>query len=198
MSFGSNGAKSEPSEIVMAVSPDGRWIAAGAHDDPGQPGAIVWETATGKRAGEIPARPFQCRVGFSPDGRWLLTTGGCRLWEAGTWRPGPVLGGVAAAFAPDGKLLAVDGGEGVVQLVDPATGREYARLASTGETRSLPRCFSPDGELLVLEGEESRALHVWDQRAERANLRPLGLDWDRPPYPVEVSSAPPRLELVEK
>src|SRR5262249_27083525 len=88
-------------------------------------------------------------VRFGPDGRWLLTTGGgCRLWQAGSWQPGPVLGGLAAAFAPDGKLVAVDGGEGVVRFVDPATGSEWAPLSSAGETRTLPPCVRPAGALL--------------------------------------------------
>src|SRR4051812_9882070 len=70
------------------------------------------------------------RVGFSPDGKWLATTGGgCRLWAVGSWREGPQVGGGSAfAFSPDGQLLAVDTGYGSVRLVDPDTGREYARL----------------------------------------------------------------------
>ena len=50
----------------------------------------------------------------------------------------------------------------------------------------------------MVQGEESLALRVWDLRAVRAHLRPLGLDWDLPPYPADVPRAPIRLELVEK
>lgn len=134
--------------------------------------------------------------GFSPDGRWLLTTGGgCRLWEVETWRPGPVLGGgMAFAFAPDG-VLAVESGQGAVRLVDPGTGRDLARLSDPQQAVAMCLAFSPDGSRLVAT---SRAgAHVWDLRLIRERLGALGLDWDRPPYPPAGPelAGPERLEV---
>ncbi len=182
------------------ISPDGRWVVTGTYSDPGQPGAVVWNARTGERAADIPAVPRFCDVAFSPDGRWLITSGGgCRLWDVGTWKPGPDLGGAAFAFATDGKLLAVEGEEGQVRLVDPNTGSDHVILTAPGESHSLPCCFSPDGSLLVVFGTESQALHVWDLRAVRAHLSKQGLDWHLPPLPPPANNAePPQVELVER
>ena len=68
-----------------AVSPKGEWIATGSHTTADGFGAKIWEAATGHLKMELPV-PKQCKPAFSPNGRWLLTnTGGCRLWQVGTW-----------------------------------------------------------------------------------------------------------------
>ena len=180
-----------------AVSPDGRWLATGT-DGNDVTAVFVWDITRGGPGQAIPATPFMCDVEFSPDGRWLLTAGGgCRLWEVGSWRPGPIVGGLAFAFSPDGLTLAVDSGEGAVRLLNPASGKVYARLRAA-EMRLLPCSFSPDGTLLVVKGGESRSMYVWDLRAVRAYLRPLGLDWDLPAYPPATATGPVQLELLER
>jgi tetratricopeptide (TPR) repeat protein len=67
-----------------------------------------------------------------------------------------------------------------VQLVDPATGREFARLPAAG----TPYCFSPDGSQLVTDAGRDGAFQVWDLRETRRQLKEMGLDWDRPSYPA--------------
>ena len=192
----------EPQKDVCycAISPNGRWVATGTHEAPGQPAAVIWDARTGARLRDIPALPRICEVGFSPglDSRWFISSGGgCRLWNTDTWEGGPVLGGSAFAFANSGKLLAVEGMEGQVRLVDPDTDTELARLTAPGELHSLPACFNHDGSLLVVHGSEIQALHVWDLRAVREKLRELDLDWDMPPFPPAVAG-PKRVEMVER
>jgi WD40 repeat protein len=76
-----------------AVSPDGLWVASGSHNLREGAGAKVWDARTGAHVADLPAAGL-CPVGFSPDGKWLATGGGgVRLWEVGTWRPGPVVSG---------------------------------------------------------------------------------------------------------
>lgn len=75
----------------------------------------------------------------------------------------------------------------MVRLVDPNTGTELARLPTPEETRFKPQGFSPDGAHLILVGPETGAIHVIDLRAIREQLRPLGLDWDAPPYPSDAN-----------
>jgi tetratricopeptide (TPR) repeat protein len=128
-----------------------------------------------------------CSVRFSPDGDWLLTTGGgFRLWSIDTWEEGPSLGGPAApsaaAFSADGSLLALEDVPGVVRLVKPGTGREVVRLSTLQQTRLFPQGFTPDGTRLVCRGREDEALHIFDLRLIRAGLAELDLDWDAPPY----------------
>jgi Tetratricopeptide repeat len=128
-------------------------------------------------------------VCFSPDGRWLATTGGgCRLWTVGSWQEaahiagGDYNGGRSLAFSPDRKILAVETGHGVVRLVDPETGREYARLEDPNQDRAYQICFSPDGTQLILTNNDSSSIHVWDLRLIREQLATMKLDWDLPPY----------------
>jgi WD40 repeat protein/Tfp pilus assembly protein PilF len=177
-----------------SVSPDGDLVATGSHWGSG---VKVWEAATGRLVADLV--PTQSQVGgrFSPDGKWLATysaIGTCRLWAVGSWQEGPPLGvnhGVVA-FSPDGKLLALETGEGLVRLLDPNTGREYARLEDPNQDRARQIAFSPDGTQLVATGE-AESLHVWDLRAIRAELADRKLDWGLPPYPParEPADAPP-------
>jgi serine/threonine protein kinase/WD40 repeat protein len=179
-----------------AVSPDGRWVATGTHWLFQGVGAKVWEAETRRHVVDLPV-PGLCHVWFSPDGKWLVTNaGGFRIWEVGTWREGPALGGPAyygtLAFSPDGNLLALGDDPGVVRLVLPDTGKEIARLTAPEQTRLQPQCFTPDGGQLITVGKESLALHIFDLRAIREQLKELGLDWDSPPLPPVKDAAAPQ------
>src|SRR5262249_49920365 len=104
-----------------AVSPDGDWVATGSHASGVEPGAHVWNARTGEHVAGL-AVPGLCQVGFSPDGCWLLTTGGGeRLWRVGTWDEGPALNATLGqnffAFSREGKMLALsDSTRGTIQL----------------------------------------------------------------------------------
>jgi WD40 repeat protein len=166
-----------------AVSPDKRLVATGKHGGIQDVGAKVWDAESGQLISELPVGGL-CAVSFSPDGRWLATGGGgCRLWRVGSWQEGPKVGGGDFAFSPDSRVLAVAGGAGVVRLVDPDSGREYARLTGPDPIRLNPVCFTPDGAQLITRGSETRAIHIFDLRAIRRQLAEMGLDWDLPPYP---------------
>jgi serine/threonine protein kinase/WD40 repeat protein len=180
-----------------AVSPDGCWVATGSHFAQAVQ-VKVWDGRTGKHAQDLRLPvPGAAEVGFSPDGRWLATTGGeCRLWEVGSWRPGPRFDGRVFAFSPDSQVLAVEDGPGAVQLVDPDTGKQYARLEAPTQTRFLGLWFTPDGTQLVAAGLQSQALHVWDLRLLRTELKTLGLDWGDDYLPAAPAAAAPlRVEV---
>src|SRR5205823_3407900 len=143
----------------IAVSPDGRWVATGSHWGTK---VKIWKARSGKLARVLPVEGGS-RVGFSPDGQWLVTTeGGCRVWAVHGWKKGAHIGGEPFAFSPDSKLLAVETGHAVVRLVDPATGREYGRLEDPHQERAAHLHFSPDGTQLVTSSHDGLAVHVWD------------------------------------
>jgi tetratricopeptide (TPR) repeat protein len=97
--------------------------------------------------------------------------------------------------------LAVEAGSGTVLLLDPDTGREYARLEDPNQDRAGHLAFSQDGSQLVASTPDSPAVHVWDLRAIRAELAKRDLDWDLPPYrpAAEPKDAPPlRVTVVSE
>ena len=86
------------------------------------------------------------------------------------------------AFSSDSKLLAAETGQGSVKLIDPESGREYARLEDPNRDIAWP-CFSPDGTRLVTTNtSNTNSIHIWDLRAIRSRLTDMGLDWELPPY----------------
>jgi serine/threonine protein kinase/WD40 repeat protein/tetratricopeptide (TPR) repeat protein len=176
---------------------DGRWLATGNWQGRG---VRVWDARTGEPA----CPPFELGEAeggsawpaFSPDGKWLVTGTFAEycFWEAGTWRKKYALPRENAgrstgwiAFAPDGKVVALLHGVSGVRLVDPGTGREYARLPAAG----TPYCFSPDGSQLVTAAARDGAFQVWDLRLLRRQLAEMGLDWGLPPYPPPAERARP-------
>jgi serine/threonine protein kinase/WD40 repeat protein len=183
---------------TCAISPDCRWVATGCHATSEEIGVKVWDGATGRPVADITCAAGQ--VGFSPDGRWLVTAGGGpRLWAVGTWQEGPALGGSTHnahfAFTADGKLMALGDQPGVVRLVVPDTGKEVARLSAPEPTRLQPCCFTADGGRLVTVGAESSAVHIFNLRAIRAQLQDLDLDWEASPIPPESPGPVPPLEV---
>ena len=105
-------------------------------------------------------------VGFSPDGRWLMTTGGhARLWRVGSWEEGPKLGDfdrVSFAFqlATGARWPLPTKRVGTIRLLTPDTGRENRPSAGPEPSWLWPVCFSPDGSLLVSYNFESSTIHL--------------------------------------
>ena len=186
-----------------AVSPDGKWVAAGSHWPASErfANACVWDAATGKLVKSLPVG-VNVHVWFSPQGRWLATTSigdsECRLWRSGSWEAGPrFAGAIDIAFSPDERLLALGGKPGQVQLCETETGREIGVLPATAGARVWPRCFSADGTRLYARVEWDARFHVWDLRRIRDGLGELGLDqgWPEFPPPQPADDAPPVVEM---
>jgi tetratricopeptide (TPR) repeat protein len=170
----------------VAVSPDGEWLAAGSH----QRGAAVWRIRDRTRVVDLPTESGT-RVLFSPDGRWLMTRHPtCALWAVGTWQLGRTIGGSGMTFSPDGRQLIVQDSSKILRLVETETGRTLARLESPDLCLVEGGAFSPDGSRLVMTTNDGPAVHVWDLRAIRRHLAPMGLDWDAPAYSDDDSAGP--------
>jgi tetratricopeptide (TPR) repeat protein len=101
------------------------------------------------------------------------------------------------AFSPDSKLLAVETGYGVIRLLEPDTGREWARLEDPNRHRAATITFSPDGtQLVAVSGDSGEALHIWDLRAIGQRLAELGFSWDLPlDLPANPNPSPDPLRI---
>jgi serine/threonine protein kinase/WD40 repeat protein/tetratricopeptide (TPR) repeat protein len=184
-----------------AVSTDARWVVTCSHwTDSRSPSARIWDAETGRHACDLPLGGG-CVASFSPDGRWLATADGgggrWRLWEVGTWQEKLCFAGGSFAFSPDSRLVALSQALGMIHLLETETGREVARLMGPEPTRYEPACFSADGTRLVATDPDHKALHIWDLRALRGQLKALDLDWDWPDFspPNPPPSSRPALAM---
>jgi hypothetical protein len=172
---------------TIALSPDGRWLAAG-----GVGGLVVWRLADrrvlleGDRDTEV--------VGFTPDGQALVTyqpRAGVALRDLKTGQARPLPGVVirylspGLALAPDGRWLAV-GHHERCKLRLYRLGTPLAPpLERPDSRRGAQMAFTPDGSVLAYAATEGRVF-FWalDEQRELGALRLLG------PEPMALAFSP--------
>jgi WD40 repeat protein len=158
----------------VALSPDGRWLAAGQAS-----GEInIWNWTTRAAITSL-ALPFQWfgRLRFSLSGRFLLAqavfndqTQRLKIWRTGEWEEAPLQGInleglISVTLSPDDRLLAVGYGDGAVRLWDfSSAGPVAAFKPQTGPVNDLR--FSPDGRMLVSASLDG-SVRLWDVGARR-------------------------------
>lgn len=158
---------------VVQLSADGkRVLTAGANG-----AAEVWDTATGKRIGDVLAHmEAVTHAAFRPDGKRVLTAsadGMLHLWDVEMGKEvfdalqlmGPV---ATLAFNSDGKrfLCLTDktpmgAAEVELSIRDAATGELIREEALGSDIRPLSPAFSPDGRR-VLTVCQDRCARIWD------------------------------------
>jgi WD40 repeat protein len=178
----------------IAISPDGNYAATGING--GEEGVKLWDVKTRRLLKSFRAGSFSNGC-FSPDGRWLAIHGsrGAQVVRVGTWETTFASDWAGdGAFSPDGSLFAASSRHRV-RLLDPATGRELARLEGPSQATGW-LAFTPDASKLVTVSGVDRAIYVWDLRAIRTQLADMGLDWDAPPYPQAKPTAPLPLRVT--
>jgi hypothetical protein len=161
----------------MAFSPDGRRLAVVTDT------VSVWDVATNRLVRRFADRDWQPDdPAFSADGRMLLWTEetqtenqkrqmrtrlvevltGSEVASFEVWSP--------AAFAPDGRTVAVADLGGRIRLYDVATRTEVLSLPGNGRSATA-LAFSRDGKLLVC-GSENGTLLSWDVAKATRRGRP--------------------------
>jgi WD40 repeat protein len=172
---------------AVALSPGARWAATGSTTGRD---VKLWEVGTGRELLSV-AAGAEPQAAFSADGQWLVTFGDTfTLRETGSWaerslafpQGRPVVG--AAAFSPDGRMLAVVADLFDIQLFDLATLEPMGLLQPPSPVQIHAIAFSPDRTRLAAVGAVAR-VRVWDLRRIRKELAGFGLDWDLPSVPAE-------------
>jgi RNA polymerase sigma factor (sigma-70 family) len=188
----------------FAFSRDGNTVVAnetGRFEDPAEISVALWDAQTGdlRRRVLLPTR-YVWGLGFTPDGRTLLTTGSeetIGLWDATTGKPtlrwpAHVEEVASVAFTPDGRSLVSGSIDRTVRLWDIATGRQRRELAGH-RWRCDAIAVAPDGRA-ILSGGADGCVRVQDPDGKE--LRRLLLDGDpeklsRPAHHVLALAVPP-------
>lgn len=158
-----------PVAARVAISPNGRWLAAGGTAWGGDPNTLVqlkiWDVETGKSRHWFELHKFEISgLAFTPDNRRLLSSGydGMRLWDM---ESGDLIWHVAvhslnASIHPDGHTIATAHADGRVRLWKIDTG---ARLGEMDGPQTLLNSivWTPDGERIVT-GSDNATISIWD------------------------------------
>ena len=172
--------KSEFEYYKVALSPDGRWVAAVSS----QPRLLtVWNAADGTQVSEFSCKEPVTGIAFSSDNRFLAANGskGRFLWRVADWKqvsqamsddryPGDV------CFSPDGRLIAMPHDRYSLEIIDRVTFEPVIRLISTSPRDSEAVNFSIDGRQLI--STRGRDFEVWDLVELRSRLDNLQIDWN--------------------
>ncbi len=118
----------------IAVSPDGRWIAANTTDRIG----LVWDAGSLApiTSGVERGASFVARMCFSPDSSRLLmcaSSGAVEIWDPSTTARVLQMSGhtrnvARAVYSPDGRAIASVALDGTIGLWEPTTGRCLASI----------------------------------------------------------------------
>lgn len=176
------------SALMVAVSPDGQWVACGNWH--GYDGVWIWNTRTREVVKRVPMG--QVKLDWSPDGRWVAVAGITEgqdskflVLEADSWKVHHESESLASVgtcvFSPDSRLVAFvsDGGR-AIRLHEVGSFRQLATLEAPNHGAAGWLAFSPDGARLAAL-EYRQGIQIWDLPRLREELRTLGLDWESPP-----------------
>ena len=146
---------------AVALSPSGKWLAAGTED-----GAIeIWDAATGEKRATLRGHGAGVTaVGFSRDEKSLASGGvdrTARLWnlaskaEQESFRVGSLV--TAVALSADGQWLAAGSSDRKVRLWNLRAPHHSVGFRDKDEPQAL--AFSPEGRELAVAG--SGGLKLW-------------------------------------
>lgn len=145
----------------FVFSPDGQRLAA-----KDETRIRVFDLTSGQVLQQFEAHAYYVsHLAFSPDGRWLASSGHehrVKIWDLGTGRTLHQLQAASLdsvfAFGPDGRTLAVGANGSHIQMWDLTSGKENP---SDVQPRYTAAAFRPDGKSLLL-GTANGLVQVWD------------------------------------
>jgi WD40 repeat protein len=164
----------------IAFSPNGRWLATCSRLEQV---IRVWETGTWKLVAELSKQGDLDRalrgLAFSPDSQTLASTQPLLFWRTDTWKvrsrglEGAPSDSICLAYSPDGRTLALGDRQGVIQLLDVASGTKRAELKGLHTEQISEVSFSPDGRLLAA-GSEDGIISLIDVETGRSHISLIG------------------------
>jgi WD40 repeat protein len=120
--------------LSLEFSPDGRLLASGGYD-----GIVhLWDVASGKKLRDIPSQPPPAK-GAAP------------------LPPNAVL---ALAFSPDGKLLAIGGADGNIQLAQIGDAKLIRPFS--GHTSAVTSLAYHSSGTLLVSASKDRTIRLWN------------------------------------
>jgi WD40 repeat protein len=149
------------SQVDIAFSPDGRWMATAGQDST----IHIWDVATGVRHHTL--RDGGQRVAWSSDGRLLVANrpGSTQVWETTQFQIQTLLQIPTdpermplVAISPDSSRLVTHSQDGRTGLWDLSTKQEV----QSWQIKAACVVFSPDGRLLAWAGGEEHVARIWD------------------------------------
>jgi len=165
------------------LSPDGKTVAVTTVEHE----VNLWDAATGKQYATLKMPGSVWHVAFSPDSKYVMTTGGkdrnplktypptpenddpssreAMLWEVNTAKrmakfDGSKIAIACIAIADDGKAAAIGDWQGTVRVYAVPSGKMTASL-QCGADAVNTLAFSPDGAQLAIGGLKG-TLHLWE------------------------------------
>ncbi len=160
---------------ALAMSPDGKTLAGAGEDF----AVHLWDLESAKPIGKLSEHAeWIVSLAFSPDGKQLASgdfSGKVLLWNVADGKklreltprttpppkvpPDPTRAN-ALTFSPDGKTLAIGGGEGPVHLVGVADGKLIRTMP--GHTSAVTGLdFHPSGNVLA-SASKDRTVRLWN------------------------------------
>lgn len=165
--------------VMPVFSPDGRWLACPSY---GAEGLLIFAVQHPERPPHV-LPSSRGRPKFSPDGKSVVTLDReAHVRRVGDWQPAMnfpeeiIARSMRAEFSPDGQWLAIVQRGGIVQLLEPKTGKRIAVLEGPDGGRFFDIAFHPDGKSILL-AQDHGVIQVWKLPELRAELAKLGLDW---------------------
>ncbi|MCT7969428.1 trypsin-like peptidase domain-containing protein [Laspinema sp. D1] len=164
---------------AIALSPDGRLLAAGIWDDTDNTAKVqLWDTHTGEAVRTLThLSDGITAVAFSPNSQTLASSAkNIILWNVNTGQVLHTLPGNAPyssyslAFSPDGNRLGSSSVE-LIQLWNSTSGEQVNRIELSGEHIVNGLIFSPQGNLLLSQTDSG--IQFWNPSTGTAVSRLL-------------------------
>ena len=156
---------------VIAVSPDGVWIAASSGSDllARDPAIRLWNLADKEEPRKLEGHEWAVYdMAFSPDGSILASAG--PKPRIVLWNPedGEALAALhegkeavwSLAFHPDGRHLIAGNGNGKLQVWDVKARKKLSEIRAGQRDRKLHVAVSPSGKLVATGGPD-RLVRLW-------------------------------------